>query len=109
MITTDETEEAFTALSDATRIGILRTLWDAEDHEATFTELREAVGMRDSGQFNYHLDKLTGRFVTTTPWRRLYSRNLHTKQRGFDARRCITGSISSCGTRGRRRRRGRGR
>jgi hypothetical protein len=66
MITTDETEEAFTALSDATRIGILRTLWDAEDHEATFTELREAVGMRDSGQFNYHLDKLTGRFVTKT-------------------------------------------
>jgi hypothetical protein len=66
MITTDETEDAFTALSDATRIEILRTLWDADDNEATFTELRETVGMRDSGQFNYHLDKLTGRFVRKT-------------------------------------------
>jgi hypothetical protein len=66
MITTDETEDAFTALSDATRIEILRTLWDSDGNEATFTELREAVGMRDSGQFNYHLDKLTGRFVRKT-------------------------------------------
>lgn len=64
MITTDETEDAFTALADSTRLEILRTLWDADGSEVTFTELREAIGMRDSGQFNYHLDKLTGRFVT---------------------------------------------
>ena len=66
MITTDETEDAFTALADSTRLEILRTLWDTDGSEATFTELREAVGMRDSGQFNYHLDRLTGRFVTKT-------------------------------------------
>jgi hypothetical protein len=66
MITTDETEEAFTALADSTRLAILRTLWERDDGVATFTELREALGMRDSGQFNYHLDQLTGRFVTKT-------------------------------------------
>lgn len=64
MNTTEETEEAFTALADATRLDILRTLWEREDGAATFTELREALGMSDSGQFNYHLDQLTGRFVT---------------------------------------------
>ena len=36
------------------------------DDPRTFSELREAVGMRDSGQFNYHLDKLLGTFVRVT-------------------------------------------
>jgi DNA-binding transcriptional ArsR family regulator len=61
----EEPAETFGALSNATRIDILRALWDA-DREATFSELREAVGMRDSGQFNYHLGELTDRFVTKT-------------------------------------------
>jgi len=64
MIPTDETEDAFTGLSDATRLEIIRTLWDADGSGMTFTDLRESVGMDDSGQFNYHLDRLTGRFVT---------------------------------------------
>jgi len=55
-------EEVFAALSDDTRIAILRTLWDA-DEPLPFSDLREAVGVRDSGQFNYHLGKLTGQFV----------------------------------------------
>ncbi|MFT4930991.1 MAG: hypothetical protein ACI91T_000865 [Natronomonas sp.] len=59
-------EDAFGALSDGTRIEILRALWDADDHELGFSALREAVGMRDSGQFNYHLDKLTDRFIAKT-------------------------------------------
>lgn len=29
-----------------------------------FSELREAVGVRDTGKFNYHLDQLRGSFVT---------------------------------------------
>ncbi|SDJ72887.1 hypothetical protein SAMN05216226_10854 [Halovenus aranensis] len=66
MISSEETEEAFTALADSTRLAILRTLWEQEDGVATFTELREAQDMRDSGQFNYHLDQLTGRFVAKT-------------------------------------------
>lgn len=56
-------EDAFAALSDETRIEILRALWDADERDVSFSDLRDAVGMRDSGQFNYHLDKLTGRFV----------------------------------------------
>ena len=59
-------EDAFAVLADETRIDILRALWEADGHEATFSELREAVGVRDSGQFNYHLGKLTGRFVGKT-------------------------------------------
>jgi len=58
--------DAFAALADATRVQILRALWEADDKRATFSELREAVGMRDSGQFNYHLDKLAGQFLRKT-------------------------------------------
>ena len=56
-------DEAFALLGNETRLAIVRELWAAADHEATFSDLREAVGMRDSGQFNYHLGKLVGRFV----------------------------------------------
>jgi len=59
-------EEVFAALSDDTRIAILRTLWDADQHVLSFSDLREAVGMRDSGRFNYHLGKLVGQFVKQT-------------------------------------------
>jgi len=66
LVETGEPEEAFAALSDETRVDILRALWSAEGHRATFSELREAVGVADSGGFNYHLDKLVGRFVRKT-------------------------------------------
>jgi len=59
-------DEAFAALSDESRVDILRALWDAEGREAAFSALREAAGIRDSGQFNYHLDKLTDVFVRKT-------------------------------------------
>jgi hypothetical protein len=59
-------ESAFAALADDLRIEILRALWCADDHEATFSELRAAVGNPDSGQFNYHLGQLTEQFVTKT-------------------------------------------
>jgi len=58
-------DEVFAALADDTRIAILRALWDA-DEPLSFSKLREAVGMRDSGQFNYHLNKLVGQFVKGT-------------------------------------------
>lgn len=58
--------EAFAALSDDTRVEVLRALWDADGRELSFSELRDAVGMHDSGQFNYHLGKLTERFVSKT-------------------------------------------
>lgn len=58
-------DDAFGALGNETRMEILRALGDADD-PLTFSQLREAVGMRDSGQFNYHLDKLVGQFVERT-------------------------------------------
>lgn len=66
-----EATEAFSTLGSETRLAILLALWEADDPgmEATglpFSALRERVGMRDSGQFNYHLDKLTGRFIEQT-------------------------------------------
>lgn len=63
--------EAFEILGSETRLAILLALWDAYDPHAhtnavTFSELRERVGIRDSGQFNYHLEKLTDRFIART-------------------------------------------
>ena len=55
-------DEAFDLVGHEIRLGILVAL-DEADGPLTFTELRERVGTRDSGQFNYHLDKLTDRFV----------------------------------------------
>ena len=58
---------AFALLGDATRLRILRELWeaqrDAPDEGVPFEALRERAGVDDSGRFNYHLGKLTGRFV----------------------------------------------
>ncbi|MEF8884919.1 MAG: winged helix-turn-helix domain-containing protein [Haloarculaceae archaeon] len=59
-------EAAFSALADETRLEIVRALRRTDGGSATFSELRDAVGMRDSGRFNYHLDKLADRFVAKT-------------------------------------------
>ncbi|PSP27717.1 hypothetical protein BRC65_04315 [Halobacteriales archaeon QH_2_65_14] len=56
-------DEAFTLLADENRVEILRALWNGDHDAMAFSELREATGIRDSGQFNYHLDKLLGQFV----------------------------------------------
>lgn len=57
-------EEVFGLLADEIRVGILQALWDNDTGPLSFSELREATGVSDSGQFNYHLGKLVGRFVT---------------------------------------------
>lgn len=61
--------ENFRTLGNETRLKILRVLWEAYDPETgstplTFSELRDDVGVADSGQFNYHLGKLTGSFIS---------------------------------------------
>ena len=58
----EDVEAAFSLLADETRLDILRELYLAEDR-LSFSALRERVGIRDSGQFNYHLGKLTEQFV----------------------------------------------
>lgn len=66
-------EEAFKLLGHETRLGILHALWEEHggegpppDSPVTFTALRKHVGLHDGSQFNYHLDKLTGRYIGKT-------------------------------------------
>jgi len=70
-------EEAFSILGNEMRLDIVRALWSAgalreyeevDDADATisFSELRQAVDIRDNGQFNYHLSKLVPHFVRRT-------------------------------------------
>ncbi|MXV61323.1 helix-turn-helix domain-containing protein [Natronorubrum sp. JWXQ-INN-674] len=56
--------DAFALVSNETRLSILEALWAADDRPVSFSELRREVGMRDSAQFNYHLQQLTDHFVT---------------------------------------------
>ncbi|MCU4744334.1 DUF7351 domain-containing protein [Natronoglomus mannanivorans] len=76
-------EAAFAVLGNETRFTILQTLWelyepddpanvvkfsdlyDSED-TVTFSDLYDRVGYGDSGNFNYHLEKLVGHFVRRT-------------------------------------------
>ncbi len=54
--------DAFSLVGNETRLAILEALWRL-DGPAAFSEVRAEVGMRDSAQFNYHLNKLTDQFV----------------------------------------------
>jgi DNA-binding transcriptional ArsR family regulator/DNA-directed RNA polymerase subunit M/transcription elongation factor TFIIS len=56
--------EAFQLLADDTRLDIIEHLRHAEDSPVSYTEIKSELGVRDSGRFNYHLDKLTGTFIT---------------------------------------------
>ncbi len=62
-----EPVDVFELLANDARIDILLALGDATEfgqaRELPFSELRETVAIRDSGRFNYHLDKLAGTFV----------------------------------------------
>jgi DNA-binding transcriptional ArsR family regulator/transcription elongation factor Elf1 len=55
-------EELFGLLGDGTRLEIVRALGEAGGPLA-FAALRERVGVADSGNFNYHLGRLTGVLV----------------------------------------------
>ncbi|MDS0279231.1 hypothetical protein NDI85_15630 [Halomicroarcula sp. S1AR25-4] len=59
-------EEAFALVGHELRISILRALGEADGQRLSFSTLRERIGERDSGKFNYHLSKLEGRFVAKT-------------------------------------------
>ena len=57
-----EPADTFSVVANETRLSILMALWRAEE-VTSFTDLHRAVGLRDSAQFNYHLQKLTDAFV----------------------------------------------
>lgn len=61
-----DAESAFNTLGNDLRIGILRALWNAPEFSLSFSELRRAVGARDSGTFSYHLSELQDHFVAET-------------------------------------------
>lgn len=63
--------DAFKLLSDETRLAILLALWEFYNPYQTkeavsFSELYDHVSVRDSANFTYHLEKLTGQFVEKT-------------------------------------------
>ena len=62
---TPSPDEAFAVLGNQIRMDTLRVLADA-DGACPFSDLYDAVDVDDSGQFNYHLDKLVGHYVEKT-------------------------------------------
>jgi len=57
-------QDAFQLFSHELRLEILFALWEADNYALSFSALQSAVGERDSGKFTYHLEQLTGHFVT---------------------------------------------
>lgn len=64
-------EAIFGVVAHEIRLEILRVLWEKysddvafEPEPMSFSTLKDRVGVRDSGQFHYHLDKLVPRFLT---------------------------------------------
>lgn len=63
--------DAFKLLSNETRLAIVLALWETYDPHAgenavSFSDLYARVDAQDTGNFNYHLEKLTGHFVAET-------------------------------------------
>ncbi len=58
-----EPAEAFALIGNEIRLAILEALFEADDRPVSFSTLHRSVGIRDSAQFNYHLQKLTGHFI----------------------------------------------
>ena len=59
--------ETFSLLANEDRRAILKAVVRADEREETplsFSTLRKAVDIRDSGRFSYHLRELTGHFLT---------------------------------------------
>ena len=65
-----DSDAAFAAVSDPTRIAILRALAEhvreTEESTCRFSELRKRAGVEDAGRFRYHLNKLRGHFIENT-------------------------------------------
>lgn len=60
-----DTADALSVLAHETRLEIVSELASAAE-PLSFTTLRERVGVRDTGQFNYHLTALCEYFVRET-------------------------------------------
>ena len=84
---------AFALLGNETRVGILQTLWDAFEsgkgnNAVPYSEIFDQVDYDDSGNFSYHLEKLTGPFVRST------DEGYELKQTGINVvRAVVTGTV----------------
>jgi len=64
--------DVFGPLDSDLRVRVLLALFDRASDPGpdvpavSYTELKDAVGIEDSGKFNYHLSKLTGQYVRKT-------------------------------------------
>lgn len=56
---------AFRILGEETRMATPRAVWESPDEPVSFSEIRARIGNPDSGQFNYHLNKLEGHFLSS--------------------------------------------
>jgi hypothetical protein len=57
----------FALLGDQTRLGIVTALYDVSlETPAAFSAVYDRIDMRDTAQFNYHLDRLVPHFVSKT-------------------------------------------
>ncbi|WP_227131682.1 winged helix-turn-helix domain-containing protein [Halorubellus salinus] len=61
----DDPVDPLEVLGNEVRVRVLRALADA-DRPLAFSELRRRSDVRDTGRFNYHLDRLTDYFVDAT-------------------------------------------
>jgi len=64
-------DDAFSVLGNETRVEILRVMAErtgriSEQETLSFSEIYDNVGIGDSGQFNYHLDKLQDHYIQQT-------------------------------------------
>lgn len=86
-------DEAFGLLGNDTRVDILQTLWDEfesglGDNTISYSELFEKVDYHDSGNFSYHLEKLTGPYIRET------ANGYELKQTGINVvRAVVTGTV----------------
>lgn len=59
-------DDVFSLLGNELRVEILRVLSEVGADGLSFSDLHDRVDIRDSGNFNYHLDKLQGTFIQQT-------------------------------------------
>jgi hypothetical protein len=66
----DESENPFSLLADETRLGVIELIGDrsgdGEYATLSYSTIRAGLGGVDSGNLNYHLRKLVGRFLEKT-------------------------------------------
>lgn len=60
-------EELFSLLSNEIRVAIVRAAHEVPGPAPSFSELFDRVDLADTGNFNYHLNRLTGRFLRKVP------------------------------------------